>query len=67
MTEVEIKNKIISSFKKRTGNKNMIGSIEKVVDELFPDIEEAIFGDLPQGENRFMNFIVDVLKNGENK
>ena len=39
----EVKQRIVDSFKKRTGNKNMIGSIEKVVDELFVDINNGFF------------------------
>ena len=41
MTEEEIKIKIIKSFKKRTGFKNLLGSVEKVVGELFLDIEKV--------------------------
>ena len=40
MNNEEIKEKIVSSFKERTGFKNLLGSIEKVVEELFPDIEK---------------------------
>ena len=42
MNNKEIKEKIVSSFKKRTGFKNLLGSIEKVVEELFPDIEKIL-------------------------
>jgi len=42
MNNEELKNKIIESFKKRTGFKNLLGSVEKVVEELFPDIEKVM-------------------------
>lgn len=65
MTEIEFKNKIINSFKERTGNKNMIGSIEKVVDELFPDIDKALSGDTSEGEDKFIKWVVDILNTGK--
>lgn len=42
MSKKEIKKEIVESFKKRTGFKNLIGSVEKIVDELFPDIEKIL-------------------------
>jgi hypothetical protein len=42
MENEDIKKEIIKSFKQRTGFKNFIGSVEKVIDELFPDIETII-------------------------
>ena len=44
MNNEEIKKKIVSSFKERTGFKNLLGSVEKVVEELFPDIEKILRG-----------------------
>ena len=54
MNKEEIKNKIIISFKKRTGFKNLLGSVEKVVDELFPDIEK-IFKDVTLNKEHIPN------------
>jgi hypothetical protein len=42
MTDEDIKKEIVSSFKLRTGFKNLVGSVEKVLDELFPDIQKTI-------------------------
>ena len=39
-TEEEIKKEIVESFKQRTGFKNLLGSVEKVINELFPDIKK---------------------------
>jgi len=42
MENKEIKREIVESFKKRTGFKNLLGSVEKVVEELFIDIEKVL-------------------------
>ena len=42
MNKEEIKKKIVKSFKERTGFKNLLGSVEKVVEELFIDIEKVL-------------------------
>jgi hypothetical protein len=39
MTDKEIKKQIVSSYKKRTGFVNCVGSIEKLVEDLFPEIK----------------------------
>ena len=57
MNEKEIKKEIVKRFKKRTGWKNMIGSVEKVVDELFPDVIEVLGTEIRQPNKKTLEAI----------